>query len=267
MDLLLQDLRHAARGLWRQPGFSLTAILTLALGIGATTAIFSVVNAVVLRPLPYVEPERLVAIMNYWTRSGLRGATVSAPDFFDWQQQSRSIGGMSYYIGGEVSVATEGAADYASVIRVSPGFFDVFKVEAQIGRLLTADEQRPGGPASVVITDAFWRRQFAASRSAIGATLRFNQRPHAIVGVLPAGFRSPNAPMSTPQTRHGSPPRRARRTTTAWWRGSRTASPWRRHAWSSLRSASGSSWNTDRAMTAKRSSSCRCRKRSSATIA
>ncbi len=191
MDLLLQDLRYAARALRRQLGFSLTAILTLALGIGATTAIFSVVNAVVVRPLPYAEPDRLVAIMNYWTRTGLRGATVSAPDFLDWRQQTQSIGVMSYYVGGEVSVASEGAADYATVIRVTPGFFEVFKVQPQLGRLLTPDEQRPGGPASVVITDAFWRRQFAASPVAIGATLRFSQRAYTIVGVLPAGFRFP----------------------------------------------------------------------------
>ena len=88
---------------------SLTAILTLALGIGACTAIFSVVNAVVVRPLPYVEPDRLVAITNYWTRTGLRGTTVSAPDFIDWQQQSQSIGVISITLAAG-SLATEGAA-------------------------------------------------------------------------------------------------------------------------------------------------------------
>ncbi len=191
MDLLVQDLRYAVRTLRREAGFSFTAILTLALGIGATTAIFSVVNAVVLRPLPYVEPDRLVAIMNFWTRQQTRGATVSAPDFYDWQEQSRTIGVMAYYVGGETSVATGGAADYASVIRITPGFFDVMRVEAQLGRLLTSEEQRPGGPLSVVITDAYWRRQFAAQPSVVGSTVTFGQRVFTVVGVLPAGFRFP----------------------------------------------------------------------------
>jgi hypothetical protein len=94
MDKLLQDLRDAFRSLLRQPSFALTAILTLALGIGATTAIFSVVNAVVLRPLPYAEPDRIVAITNFWTRSGVRGQTVSAQDFDDWKAQSQSFAAM-----------------------------------------------------------------------------------------------------------------------------------------------------------------------------
>jgi predicted permease len=191
MDQLKQDLRYAIRTLRRQPGFAATAMLTLALGIGATTAIFGVVNAVVLRPLPYAEPDRLVAIMHHWTRTGVRGATVSGPDFHDWRAQSRTIDRMAYYAGGEASVAAQGAADYATVMRVTPGFFDVFQVHAQIGRLLTDDEQRPGGPSSVVITDAFWRRQFGGSPSAVGAIVRFAQRDFTIVGVLPAGFRFP----------------------------------------------------------------------------
>jgi predicted permease len=191
METLFQDLRYAARNLFRQPGFAATAILTLALGIGATTAIFSVVNAVVLRPLPYRDPHRIVAVMTFWTNSGTRATNVSAPDFHDWVEQSRSFDSLAYYVGGETSVATEGAADYATVIRTTPGFFRALGVEARLGRLLSVEEERPGGPLAAVITDALWRRQFGAHRSALGATLKFGQRVYTIVGVLPPGLRFP----------------------------------------------------------------------------
>ena len=111
MDKFVQDLRFAVRSLVRRPGFSVTAVVTLALGIGATTAIFSVVNAVLMRPLPFPEPDRIVAIANFWTRTGARGATVSAPDFHDWKAQSRSFEAMGYVVGGQTSVVSTGGAD------------------------------------------------------------------------------------------------------------------------------------------------------------
>src|SRR5688572_29510635 len=119
---MLQDLRYAVRSLFRQPSFALTAILTLALGIGSTTAIFSVVNAVLMRPLPFAEPERIVAVMNYLTRTGSTSTNVSAPDFHDWKRQSQSFEALAYYAGGEWSVTVNGAADYALAFRVTPGF-------------------------------------------------------------------------------------------------------------------------------------------------
>src|SRR5215210_1239232 len=119
MEKLLQDLRYSLRSLLRQPSFALTAILTLALGIGATTAIFSVVNAVIIRPLPFHEPDRVVAITNFSTKLGIPNLQVSAPDFHDWEAQSRSFEAMAYFIGGETSVTLNAAADYASVYRVT----------------------------------------------------------------------------------------------------------------------------------------------------
>ncbi len=191
MDQLLQDLRFTVRSLLRQPGFAITAIVTLTLGIGATTAIFSVVNAVLLRPLPYAEPDRMVAIMNLWTRSGTRGVTVSGPDFDDWKAQTKSFASMAFYVGGETSVTLEGAADYVSVHRVTPGFYDVLGAKATIGRLPTEEEQKPGGPPVVVITDAFWRRRFSGDARAIGSTVKFSERVFTIVGVLEPGGRFP----------------------------------------------------------------------------
>jgi predicted permease len=191
MDNFLQDVRYGMRTLIRQPGFALTAILTLALGIGATTAIFSVVNAVVLRPLPFDQPDRIVVVTNTNLKTGTRSTTVSGPDFRDWREQSRSFAELSYYAGGETSVTVNGASDYASAISVTPGYFRVFGAPARLGRLLNAEEERPGGPSSAVITDAYWRRQFGSDPTVIGATLTFGQRAYTIVGVAASSFRFP----------------------------------------------------------------------------
>jgi predicted permease len=191
MEILLQDLRFAVRNLRRQPGFAATALLTLALGIGATTAIFSVVNAIVLRPLPYPDADRIVAVQHHFTNTGQRGTQVSAPDFHDWHEQSRSFSALAYYAGGETSVSVAGTADYGTAIRVTPDFFEVFGVRPQVGRLWTPDEQRAGGPLAVVITDAFWHRQFNGTPGAVGSTVKFGDRLYEIVGILPAAVRFP----------------------------------------------------------------------------
>ena len=190
MDKLLQDLRYAIRSLWHQPSFALTAILTLALGVGATTAIFSVVNAVVLRPLPYQEPDRIVGIMNLWTRTGARGNTVSGPDFLDWKAQSQSFAAMTFWSGGEQSVTVKGTADYAMILRVTPGYFDALGARVALGRLPSTEEQNPGSQA-VVITDAFWKRQFNGDRAALGSSVKFAERMFTIVGILEPGIRYP----------------------------------------------------------------------------
>ena len=192
METLLQDLRFAIRSLIRQPWFAFTAIVTLALGIGATTAIFSVVNAVLLRPLPFPRADRIVAVTNYWKQSSQRGLQVSAPDFHDWQEQNRSFQSIAYFQGGQTSVTLAAAADYAYVYRVTPNFFDVLGAKAAVGRLLSDAEQQPGGPLAVVITDAFWRRQYNGDASAIGSPIKFSDRVFTIAGVLPAEIRFPS---------------------------------------------------------------------------
>jgi predicted permease len=117
---------------------------------------------------------------------------VSWPDFRDWREQSHSFEVLSYYTGvGETSVTVNNQSDYASAVRIAPAYFRVFGVTARLGRLLTAEEEQPGGPPAVVITDAYWRRQFGGNPSAIGSTVTFNQRVHTIVGVAAPGFRHP----------------------------------------------------------------------------
>ena len=191
MDNLLRDLRISVRLLVRQPGFALTAILTLALGIGATTAIFSVVNAIVLRPLPFGDPDRIIAVTRFLPRTGARPASLSAPDFHDFRAQNRSLQALAYYTGGEIGVTMKGAADYANVQRVTPDFFTALGVTARIGRLISAEEQASRSTLVAVVTDAFWRRQFGADPKALGATITVGSRSATIVGVLEPGVRFP----------------------------------------------------------------------------
>ena len=212
MDNLLQDVRYGIRTLIRQPGFAATAILTLALGIGATTAIFSVVNAVVLRPLPFDEPDRVMYVTNRNLKTGNRNTTISGPDFFDWRAQNRSFEKLSYFTGaGETSVTVNNASDYTAVARVAPGYFDVFGATALIGRLLSPEEQQPGQQSeAVVISDAYWRRQFASDPSVIGKTITFGQRTRTIIGVTALRYPvrtdiyypDPIAPESQNRTAH-----------------------------------------------------------------
>ena len=190
MDTVRQDLRYAARSLRRQPVFALLAIGTLALGIGANAAIFSVVNAVLLRPLAYSQPERIVAINNLWRKSGV-SVTVSAPDFHDWHDHASSFDAMAYYSGGETSVSAGGAAEYGTVMLATPGFFAIFGVAPAMGRVIEPSDEVPGSPLAAVVSHEFWTRRLGGRPDAIGATVSFTQRTFTIVGVMPPGFRFP----------------------------------------------------------------------------
>ena len=183
MDNLLQDIRYGIRTLVRQPGFAATAILTLALGIGATTAIFSVVNAVVLRPMPFDDPDRIVVVTNRNLKTGNVNQTVSGPDFRDWRDQANSFEVLAYWAGGESAATINNVSDYAFAAVVTPGYFRVFGATARIGRLFSLEEEQPGGPQVVVISEAYWRRAFASDPRAIGSTITFRQRAYTVVGV------------------------------------------------------------------------------------
>jgi putative ABC transport system permease protein len=190
MDHLLQDVRYAWRSMRRQPAFVALAVGTLALGIGANAAIFSVVNAVLLRPLRYQQPHRIVAINNLWRKSTV-SSSVSAPDFHDWHDTASSFAAMAYYAGGETSLSVSGAADYGTVIRVTPGFFNVFGVRPSMGRVFESADETPGSPFTAIISHDFWMRRFGGRLDAIGSTANFAERTFTIVGVMPPGFRFP----------------------------------------------------------------------------
>ncbi len=191
LDILIGDLRYATRTLLRQPTFALTAILTLALGIGASTAMFGVVNAVLLRPLPFPEPDRIVAVTNFWLKSGTRGQNVSWQDFGDWKEQSQSFAALGRFSGWETSVTVQGAGLYAGVYNVTPGFFEALGMTTRVGRMLTAAELDGTGSHAVVITDAFWRQRFNGDPAAVGSTVKFAERFYTIAGVLAPGQRYP----------------------------------------------------------------------------
>ena len=207
METFLQDVRYGLRTLARQPGFAATALLTLALGIGATTALFSVVNAVVLRPLPLAEPDRLVAVTNDYVKLGTSGTTVSGPDFVDWRAQSRSFAALAHYRAGETSVTRRQRVGLRDGRAHRPGLLRRGRGHRALGRLLTVDEASPDGPPVAVISDAYWRRQFA------GDPRRRRHDPDARpADAAPSsasprrGSASPPAPTSTPPNPGAWPP-------------------------------------------------------------
>lgn len=194
IDDLLRDLRHAARSLHRNPGFATLAVLIMALGIGANTAVFTVVNAVLLKPLSYRDPDRIVTLSNFSTNREAATALakqVSIPDFQDWHDQSSSFEAMAYYASGETAVIRGSTAEYALINSVSPEFFRVFAVEPLIGRSFTVEETKRGASGAAMISYTYWQSHFGGDPHALGQTVRC-PGPRPIVGVLPPGFRFPN---------------------------------------------------------------------------
>ena len=194
LDDLVRDLRYAARNLHRSPGFATLAVLIMALGIGASTAVFSVVNAVLLKPLSYRDPDRIVSLSNFSTSREAPTALskqVSVPDFQDLQDQSSSFEAMAYYSSREEAVIRGSTAEYARVTSVSPEFFRVFAVDLLVGRSFTLEEMKQGAGGAAMISYAFWQSQFGGDPHALGKTV-LCPGPRPIVGVLPVGFRFPN---------------------------------------------------------------------------
>jgi hypothetical protein len=148
------DLKFALRSLQKNPGFTVLAILVMALGIGANTAVFSVVNTVLLKPLAYRDPDSIVTVSSLWKKSGGHGQ-ASAPDFHDWHDQSTAFSAMAYYANSETAVKAGAAAEYKGVATVTPEFFRVFSVEPVAGRLFTPEEQKPGGGGAVIISQSY----------------------------------------------------------------------------------------------------------------
>jgi predicted permease len=186
-ETLLQDLRYAVRQLFRSPGFAATAILTLALGIGANTAIFSVVQGVVLAPLPYPEPERLVLVQE--SRPNLPHLDISYPDFLDWQRSAGSLQQMAALTWRDSNLTGPGMSEHLNGMEVSSGFFATLGVKLALGRELSASEDLPHGASAVIISDRLWRERFASSPQALGKSLVLDGAEATIVGILPPGFR------------------------------------------------------------------------------
>jgi hypothetical protein len=192
LEQLAQDVRYACRTLRKAPGFSAVAILTLALGIGANTAMFSVINAVLLRPLPFPESDRLVAVSEVDFRQVAGGvpSSVSYPNFFDWRSRGHVFDHISSYRTADLTVAGGPHALHLDGAVVSADFFATLGVQPVLGRAFRPEEERAGSDV-VVISDELWQAQFGAAADVIGRTVRINARPFTIVGVMPPGFRFP----------------------------------------------------------------------------
>ncbi len=196
LENLWQDLRYGARMLLKNPGFTLVVVLTLALGIGANTAVFSVVNAVLLRPLSYRDPDRIVTLSNALSETHeaptALSRQVSIPDFEDWQAQSSSFEAMAYYGSPrEKGVILGSTPEYTRLTIVSSDFFRVFAVEPLVGRSFTPEETKRGGGGAAMISYNYWQIHFGGDPRALGQTVRISE-PLSIVGVLPPGFRFPD---------------------------------------------------------------------------
>ena len=183
------DLRIALRGLLRAPGFTLAALLTLALGIGANAAVFSVVDRVLLRPLPFPEAERLAVVTTYSALDADPRDNLSGPDFEDYRRGLTSFEGLAAFVNQAVNLTGDGEPERLRAARVSWNFFDVIRVPVALGRSFTAEEERAGGVA--VITHELWMRRFGGDPALLGRSLRMNGESVVVVGVLPKGFRFP----------------------------------------------------------------------------
>jgi putative ABC transport system permease protein len=190
MSNVFQDLRYAARALRKSPGFTLIATLTLALGVGANTAIFSVVNTVMLRPLPFPDPDRLVRILESNVERGRTTFAVSHPNFLDFRAQAASFESLAAIQNAGFTWTATDTAEIVLGLQVTATFLPALKVSPVIGRNFLAEEDRPGGNTRVVlISDGFWRRAFGGDPSVVGRTITVNSQPYTIVGVLPPSFR------------------------------------------------------------------------------
>jgi putative ABC transport system permease protein len=190
MDTVLRDLRYAVRALLRQPGFSIAVALTLALGIGANTAIFSVVHGVLLRPLPYPNDGQLMTV---WTKfaSGLH-ETASMPDYGDWKAQNTTFARMSAYANSNDNLASPGGEpERVPSARVIPDFFETLGVTPAAGRWFVPDEFVFGSHRVVVLGHGLWVRRFGANPAVVGQTITLNARPYTVVGVAPESMRLP----------------------------------------------------------------------------
>jgi predicted permease len=187
-EQLLRDILYGLRSMRRSPGFTLIAVVTLALGIGATTAIFSVVNAVLLRPLPYHDPARLVWIHDGMTQQDTQGWPACMADFLLWKQRTRSFSHLAAYAGNAYALTGEGDAERVTGAAVSAQFFEALGVRPIRGRTFAPDADQPGQPLTALISERFWKRKFAAREDVVGKVVTLNGRPTAIVGILPASF-------------------------------------------------------------------------------
>ena len=191
LETLTRDLAYAARMLRRNPGFAATVVLTLGLGIGATTAIFTVVNAVLLRPLPYPEPDRLVYIAMSFGDPGDHAFSYTQ-DYAAWKSHSRTLSQIAGYMSFQANFTGGGEAERVTGGYATMSLFPLLGVQPAIGRTFLPEEDRPGGPPVAILSRAFWKRRFGGDPAVIGKALTLDANTYTVVGVLPATFLIPD---------------------------------------------------------------------------
>jgi putative ABC transport system permease protein len=193
MEALTRDIRLAARALRRSRAYTVVAAITLALGIGATTAIFTVVYAVLLKPLPFPHPDRLVQVSSRVERLGNRPSTMSPPDFTDMQRRSRSFGLLGAYYENDFTLSGEGSApERMGGAMVTPEVLAAVGVTPALGRAFTADDAATGASLTVVISDRLWRTRFGGDAGIVGRDIRVDGRSYRVLGVMPRGYDFPD---------------------------------------------------------------------------
>jgi putative ABC transport system permease protein len=194
METLVQDFRYSLRVLLKSPGFAAVAVIVLALGIGANTAIFSVVNAVLLRPLPYQDPGKLVQVWHVPPPKSFPGMTqfaVSAANYLDWREQNHAFEQLAIYSYATLNLSGKGQPESLTSGVVSPNFFSVLQVRPLMGRAIAPGEDQQGHANVVVLSHAFWREHFGSDPRIVGQDVTLNQQSYAVVGVMPARFEMP----------------------------------------------------------------------------
>jgi predicted permease len=210
MGTLTQNLRYAMRALWNSPGFTLVVVLTLALGIGANTAIFSVIYSALLHPLPYRDPGKLFHLGESRSQSdnSANGAQASYPDYLDWKRTAKSIQSFASYSGDAFTLSANGEPKNIFAAQVTPSFFSTLGVKPALGRDFLDGEMREDGPPVTILTDGFWRTEFGADPKVIGRVIHLDGKPATIVGVLPRDFEfapARSAPLWVPIHQSGDP--------------------------------------------------------------
>jgi len=189
METFLQDVRYSVRTLLKKPAFACIVILTLALGIGANSAIFSVVNALLLRPLPYSDPDRLVVVWSVYRTNDK--AYASAANFRDWKEQSQAFEHLAAYDTGRFNLGGGGQPEALDGALVSADLFPVLGVKPALGDLLRPEQEQPGQDRVALISNGLWLRRFGADKNVLGKTLTLDGNTYTVSGVMPANFNFP----------------------------------------------------------------------------
>src|ERR1043165_9187126 len=191
MESLLSDVRYAVRNLLRRPGFTIVAVITLALGIGANTAIFSAINALLLKPLQFPELDRVVAIWEKQPSAGVLHNEVSMANYLDWQAQNKSFQQLAVYRWWNANLTGGDSPERAQGFLVSANFLDALGVKPIIGRNFLPEENQPGKDAVAILTYSLWQRRFGGDPNIVNKTITINSIVRTVIGVLPEGFNFP----------------------------------------------------------------------------